>query len=69
MISKNNPTSTIKFWATSLFGLGILQVLTGMSNIILDWPLYAALLHTGGAAAMVFVMVRIINIDHERLSS
>ena len=69
LISKNNQTSTIKFWATSLFGLGLLQVLTGMSNIILDWPLYAALLHTGGAAALVFVMIRIINIDHERLSS
>jgi cytochrome c oxidase assembly protein subunit 15 len=52
-----------------LFGLGILQVLTGMSNIILDWPLFAALLHTGGAAAMVFVMIRVVNIDHERLYS
>jgi hypothetical protein len=26
-------------------------------------------LHTGGAAAMVFVMIRVVNIDHERLSS
>ncbi len=69
VISKSNPTSTIKFWATSLFGLGLLQVITGMSNIILDWPLVAAVLHTGGAAAMVFVMIRVINIDHERLSS
>jgi cytochrome c oxidase assembly protein subunit 15 len=69
MISKSNPTSTIKFWASSLFGLGLLQVITGMSNIILDWPLLAAVLHTGGAAAMVFVMIRVVNIDHERLSS
>ena len=69
LVSKNNPTSTMKLWATSLFALGVLQVLTGMSNIILDWPLFAALLHTGGAAAMVFVMIRVVNIDHERLSS
>ena len=69
VISKDNPTSMIKLWATSLFGLGILQVVTGMSNIILDWPLLAAVLHTGGAAAMVFVMTRVVNIDHERLSS
>ena len=69
VISKSNPTSTIKFWASSLFGLGLLQVITGMSNIILDWPLLAAVLHTGGAAAMVFVMIRVVNIDHERLSS
>jgi cytochrome c oxidase assembly protein subunit 15 len=52
-----------------LFGLGLLQVITGMSNIILDWPLVAAVLHTGGAAAMVFVMIRVVNIDHERVSS
>ena len=69
IISKANQTSTMKFWATSLFGLGLLQVITGMSNIILDWPLLAAVLHTGGAAAMVFVMIRVVNIDHERLSS
>jgi cytochrome c oxidase assembly protein subunit 15 len=61
--------SSFKFWAAALFGLGLLQVITGMSNIILDWPLLAALMHTGGAAAMVFVMIRVINIDHERLSS
>ncbi len=64
VISKSNPTSTIKFWASSLFGLGLLQVITGMSNIILDWPLLAAVLHTGGAAAMVFVMIRVVNIVH-----
>jgi cytochrome c oxidase assembly protein subunit 15 len=69
VISKSNPTTTFRFWASSLFGLGLLQVITGMSNIILDWPLVAAVLHTGGAAAMVFVMIRVVNIDHERLSS
>jgi cytochrome c oxidase assembly protein subunit 15 len=69
LISKENPTTAIKFWAIALFSLGLLQTITGMSNIILDWPLFAALLHTGGAAAMVFVMIRVVNIDHERVSS
>jgi cytochrome c oxidase assembly protein subunit 15 len=69
LIAKDNSAATFKFWAMSLFGLGLLQVITGMSNIILDWPLAAAVLHTGGAAAMVFVMIRVINIDHERISS
>ena len=69
LISKENPTSVFNFWAITLFSLGLLQVITGMSNIILDWPLFAAVLHTGGAAAMVFVMIRVINIDHERFSS
>ena len=38
--------------------LGILllaQVLTGLSNVVLDWPLAAAVLHTGGAGALVAV--------------
>jgi cytochrome c oxidase assembly protein subunit 15 len=69
LISKTNPTSTMKLWAMSLLGLGLLQVITGMSNIILDWPLLAAVLHTGGAAAMVFVMIRVVNLEHEGLSS
>ncbi|GAA4423946.1 COX15/CtaA family protein [Acidovorax lacteus] len=36
--------------------LGLLQLLTGLSNVVLGWPLAAAVLHTGGAAAMVLVL-------------
>ena len=32
-------------------------VLTGMGNVVLDWPLVAAVLHTGGAGALVVVLV------------
>ena len=39
-----------------LLGLIALQFLTGLSNVVLDWPLVAAVLHTGGAAALVTVM-------------
>ena len=39
-----------------LMGLIALQFLTGLSNVVLDWPLVAAVLHTGGAAALVTVM-------------
>ncbi|WP_042425903.1 COX15/CtaA family protein [Comamonas granuli] len=39
-----------------LLGLALLQLLTGLSNVVLDWPLAAAVLHTGGAAAMVVVL-------------
>lgn len=34
-----------------------LQLATGLSNVVLDWPIVAAVLHTGGAGAMVGVMV------------
>lgn len=34
-----------------------LQLATGLSNVVLQWPLVAALLHTGGAAALVLTFV------------
>jgi cytochrome c oxidase assembly protein subunit 15 len=36
--------------------LALLQVVTGLSNVVLEWPLAAAVLHTGGAAALVLVL-------------
>jgi cytochrome c oxidase assembly protein subunit 15 len=36
--------------------LVLMQVLTGLSNVVLDWPLLAAVMHTGGAAALVVVL-------------
>jgi heme a synthase len=40
-------------WLAALTGL---QLATGLSNVVLGWPLVAALLHTGGAAALVMVL-------------
>ena len=39
-----------------LKGLLLLQLLTGVSNVVLDWPLLAAVLHTGGAAALLVTL-------------
>ena len=35
----------------------LLQVLTGLSNVVLGWPLLGAVLHTGGAAILVLLLV------------
>ncbi len=40
-----------------LFGLTLAQFATGLSNVVLGWPIAAAVLHTGGAAALVMVLV------------
>lgn len=40
-----------------LAGLIGLQLATGLSNVVLGWPLLAALLHTGGAAALLLLHV------------
>jgi cytochrome c oxidase assembly protein subunit 15 len=37
-----------------------LQLASGLSNVVLDWPLLAALLHTGGAAALVLTLTWIL---------
>ncbi len=43
-------------WALALLGLLVWQVGSGMANVVLQWPLLAALMHTAGAAAMVGVL-------------
>jgi cytochrome c oxidase assembly protein subunit 15 len=37
-------------------GLALWQFATGLSNVVLDWPLVAAVSHTGGAAALVVAL-------------
>ena len=38
--------------------LVILQIATGLSNVVLGWPLLAALAHSAGAAALVICLAR-----------
>jgi cytochrome c oxidase assembly protein subunit 15 len=45
-------------WALAVLALLVLQVITGISNVVFQWPLLAALLHTAGAAALVLCLVR-----------
>jgi len=48
-----------------LAGLLLLQFATGLSNVVLDWPLPAAVLHTGGAAALVLVLTWIVQTQRQ----
>lgn len=46
-------------WRSAARWLGailLLQFLTGLSNVVLGWPLLAAVLHTGGAAGLVVLL-------------
>ncbi len=43
-----------------LAALTLLQAATGLSNVVLGWPLLAAVMHTGGAAALVIVLTSVI---------
>ncbi len=43
-----------------LAGLALLQVATGLANVLFGWPLAAAVMHTGGAAALVVVLTGMV---------
>ncbi|HNI74930.1 MAG TPA: COX15/CtaA family protein [Giesbergeria sp.] len=56
MLRAGDSTHPVAAQGRWLLGLAALQLVTGLSNVILDWPLAAAVLHTGGAAALVGVL-------------
>lgn len=51
-----NRVPTLRPQARWLAGLALLQLATGLGNVLLGWPLVAAVLHTGGAAALAVVV-------------
>ncbi|NWG86265.1 MAG: COX15/CtaA family protein [Hydrogenophilaceae bacterium] len=48
---------SLRKFAHALWFLLGLQLVTGLSNIVLGWPLVAAVAHNGGAALLVLVLV------------
>lgn len=56
MLRAGDSTHPVAVQGRWLLALAALQLVTGLSNVILDWPLAAAVLHTGGAAALVGVL-------------
>lgn len=53
-LRQNPHVRTPALW---LGGLVVMQLATGLSNVVLGWPMVAAILHTGGAAVLVAVLV------------
>lgn len=51
-----NKAKVLPLQTRWLVALALMQLVTGLSNVVLDWPLVAAVLHTGGAAALVVVL-------------
>lgn len=48
---------TAAWWIAALL---LWQIITGLSNVVLGWPLLAAVSHTGGAAGMVIVITGVL---------
>jgi cytochrome c oxidase assembly protein subunit 15 len=47
-------------WAGALVGLALWQFASGLSNVVLGWPLVAALAHTAGAAALITLLAVVL---------
>lgn len=52
-------STALRRYSRLMFTLLLLQVMTGISNVVFQWPLVAALMHTAGSAALVFCLVRL----------
>ena len=51
------PLAALRFWLRWLAFLLAAQLITGVANVLLGWPLLAAVLHNAGAAGLVVVLV------------
>ena len=47
----------LRRWSGALVGLLMLQVASGIGNVVLQWPLAGALAHSAGAAALLALLV------------
>ncbi len=50
----------LRRFAAAMAALAVLQLGTGLSNVVLGWPLVGALLHTGGAAALAALLATLL---------
>ena len=54
LFSARDPA--VRRWAWGLLGVAAWQLASGLSNVVLGWPLVAALAHTAGAAALITLL-------------
>jgi cytochrome c oxidase assembly protein subunit 15 len=52
--------AALRRFALGIAALAALQLATGLSNVVLGWPIVAALLHTGGAALLAALLATLL---------
>ncbi|MEP7294549.1 MAG: COX15/CtaA family protein [Burkholderiales bacterium] len=55
-----HATGNLRAWAWGTTALALWQLASGLSNVVLGWPLIGALAHTAGAAAWVTLLALLI---------
>ena len=56
--------ATLRRFAVGLAAIGVWQLATGLSNVVLGWPLVAAVAHTGGAAMLTMLLASLLARAH-----
>ena len=57
--------SALRRWAGVLAGIAAWQFASGLSNVVLGWPLVAAVAHTAGAAALAIALTVMLARAHQ----
>jgi heme a synthase len=57
---RSSGETALRRHGTALALLGLWQLASGMANVVLGWPIIAALAHTGGAALLVIVLTSLL---------
>ena len=52
--------AALRRWSWAVAGVGLWQLASGLSNVVLGWPLIGAVAHTAGAAALVVLLAMLI---------
>jgi len=55
----------LRNWAAAIGGAAAWQLASGLSNVVLGWPLIAAVAHTGGAAMIVVLLTMLLARAHQ----
>jgi heme a synthase len=60
VLLKLKRAAELKPYRRGIMAVLTLQILTGLGNVLLNYPLLAAVLHTAGAAALILILVRLL---------
>ena len=58
LVASRHPVQ--RRWAWMLGAIALWQFASGLANVVLGWPMAAALAHTGGAAALIGVLASML---------
>jgi cytochrome c oxidase assembly protein subunit 15 len=56
--------AALRPWAAGVAGIALWQLASGLSNVLLGWPLFGAVAHTAGAAAWVVLLTMFLSRVH-----